>query len=276
MGGHPRADGYPPLSSPPAKIASMSPAPNSDSLPTPKDPRGQCPRCGFVSNFKVELSGTWINAGLNEWGRNFPDETLGVLRCNGCENATVVVTDRHEKGVHWYPAPGMGVLDRQVDLRVASAYDEGMRCLSIGANRASAVMFRSALSHFVKDKGDDKAKGERHLKTALKHMKESGALHGSLWDWADHLNQLGNEAAHPEDYDDVTAPEAKSLGEFVRHLIRHEYEMPAQLRRARGLLDEDHEPEDESDGPGASAADSPLHVGMEGRLVNPSDPQSGV
>jgi hypothetical protein len=94
-------------------------------------------------------------------------------------------------------------------------------------------MFRSALALFVKDKGGDKASAERHLKTALKHMKEDGSLHFSLWDWADHLNQLGNEGAHPEDYDDVTHAEAAELGNFVRHLLQHEYEMPARLQRSR-------------------------------------------
>ena len=97
-------------------------------------------------------------------------------------------------------------------------------------------MFRSALALFVKDKGSESAKKERHLKVALKRMKDDGDLHRSLWDWADHLNQLGNEGAHPEDYDDVTADEATGLSKFVRHLIRHEYEMPAQLLRDQGRL----------------------------------------
>lgn len=70
-------------------------------------------------------------------------------------------------------------------------------------------------------------------------MKADHSLHPSLADWADLLNQLGNEGAHPEDYDDVTATEATELGKFARHLIRHEYEMPAQLLRARGLLKDD-------------------------------------
>jgi len=138
----------------------------------------------------------------------------------------------------WWPVPGSGILDPQVNAGVASAYDEGMKCLSMDANRAAAVMFRSALHLFVKDKGSPKAQGERHLKTALKSMKDDGDLHRSLWDWADHLNQLGNEGAHPEDYDDVTPEEATGLGKFVRHLIRHEYEMPAQLLRDQGLLED--------------------------------------
>lgn len=138
----------------------------------------------------------------------------------------------------WWPVPGSGTLDTQVNEGVASTFDEGMKCLSMGAYRAAAVMFRSALHLFVKDKGSAKAQGERHLKTALKHMKNEGDLHGSLWSWAEHLNQLGNEGAHPEDYDDITQSEAEGLSKFVRHLIRHEYEMPAQLLRDQGLLQE--------------------------------------
>jgi hypothetical protein len=151
------------------------------------------------------------------------------------------VTNNLGEGLHWYPAPGMGILDRQVDEKVASAYDEGMKCLSIGANRAASVMFRSALHLFVKDKGNEQAKNERFLKPALKHMKDAGDLHKSMWDYADHLNQIGNEGAHPEDYDEVTAEEAEGLGKFVRHLIKHEYEMPAQLLRDQGLLEDDED-----------------------------------
>ncbi|WP_405039457.1 DUF4145 domain-containing protein [Serinicoccus sp. LYQ92] len=159
---------------------------------------------------------------------------VATLKCYGCNRSTLVVTDELGEGRTWYPTPGMGTLDEEVDPEVASAYDEGMRCLSIGANRAAAVMFRSALHLFVKDMGDEAARGERFLKPALTRMKSSGDLHKSLWEWADHLNQLGNEGAHPEDYDEVTAEEAEALGSFLRHLIRHEYEMPAQLLRAQG------------------------------------------
>lgn len=206
-----------------------------DSLPTPRDPAGPCPWCGRVSNFKVpgntrgNLKTQATPDGL------VVDRAWAVITCQGCNCSTVVITDQQNKGVHWYPTPGSAHLDPAVPDVIGSCYDEGMRCQSIGANRAAAVMFRSALSLYVKDKGSEQARGERHLKVALGHMKDEGTLHPSLWDWADHLNQLGNEGAHPEDYDDVTAEEAKALGQFVQHLIRHEYEMPAQLQRARGL-----------------------------------------
>jgi hypothetical protein len=164
-----------------------------------------------------------------------PMERALILLCQACQRSVVVVLDNLSNGVHWYPAPGAGRLDEAVPKEIASCYDEGMRCLGIGASRAAAVMFRSALALFVKDKGGDNACKERHLKTALGHMKNDGSLHPSLWDWAEHLNQLGNEGAHPEDYDEVTKAEAADLGSFVHHLIQHEYEMPARLQRARAM-----------------------------------------
>lgn len=207
---------------------------NPDSLPTPRDPSGPCPWCGRISNFYVGAETALSVATAS--GITYPDRKVTALQCQGCERGTVVVTTDNGQGLMWWPVPGAGILDPQVHEGVASAYDEGMRSLAVGANRAAAVMFRSALHLFVKDKGNAKAQSERHLKSALKHMKDDGDLHRSLWDWADHLNQLGNEGAHPEDYDDVTEVEATGLGKFVRHLIRHEYEMPAQLLRDQGLL----------------------------------------
>lgn len=209
---------------------------NPDTLPTLGDPTGPCPWCGRVSNFEVvnttDLSMTHTSQ------MTYADRRVAVLRCHGCKKGTVVVMSNLGQGLLWWPVPGAGILDPQVNKGVASAYDEGMRALTVGAYRAAAVMFRSALHLFVKDKGSEKAQGERHLKSALKFMKNDGDLHRSLWDWADHLNLLGNEGAHPEDYDDVTETEATGLGKFVRHLIRHEYEMPAQLLRDQGLLED--------------------------------------
>jgi hypothetical protein len=240
---------------------------NPDTLPTPGDPTGPCPWCGRTSNFQVKQGEVLAWRSTSAWERtSVGTHRVSTVFCAGCKKGTLVVTNNLGVGMHWYPAPGMGLLDKRVDKKVASAYDEGMRCLSIGANRAAAVMFRSALSLFVKEKGSEKAKEERHLKNALKHMKNEGDLHKSLWEWADHLNQLGNEGAHPEDYDDVTAEEADGLGKFVRHLIRHEYEMPAQLLRDQGLLKDD---EDEAEAP---AEPGPSGESMGRRLVNPGDP----
>lgn len=171
----------------------------------------------------------------DNWSRLRSLEAVSVLQCSGCGRGLAVVTDHKGSGIFWYPTPGAGDMDPAVCKEVASCYDEGVRCLSIGAARAAAVMFRSALSLIVKDRGGPRAKSERHLKTALGRMKEDGTLHPKLWEWADHLNQLGNEGAHPEDHDPVTVEEAKGLAMFLRRWIELEYEWPARLERDREL-----------------------------------------
>jgi hypothetical protein len=207
---------------------------NPDTLPTMSDPSGPCPWCNNRSNFRFE-GVTNLYLEYDTEGALVDSRHMAPLTCLGCERTCVVIVDKQGRGIHWYPAPGAGHLDPAVDPPVAPCYDEGMRCLGIGANRAAAVMFRSALHLFVKDRGNEKAKEERFLKPALKQMKDDHSLPPSLWNWADHLNQIGNEGAHPEDYDEVTAEEATGLGKFVRHLITLEYELPAQLLRDQGL-----------------------------------------
>ena len=137
---------------------------NPDTLPTPGDPTGPCPWCGRISNFDVDQRGV-LSWRTTPGSRGFADRQLATLTCHGCKKGTAVVTGNSTAdGLTWYPVPGMGILDNQVSRGVASAYDEGVRCMSVGANRAAAVMFRSSLSLFVKDKGNTKARAERHLK----------------------------------------------------------------------------------------------------------------
>lgn len=104
-------------------------ASNPDSLPTAYDNSGPCPWCGRVSNFKVEDSEKWLHSAPTGYNGGYEATHLyAILRCDGCGNAVLSVTDRAGQGVHWYPPPGAGTLDRQVNVGVASAYDEGMKC----------------------------------------------------------------------------------------------------------------------------------------------------
>lgn len=208
------------------------------SPPIPSDLTGPCGYCsGAISNFTLEDSWWLSSRPVAVGGSTFDQLAMGeliteaaILRCMGCNRNTVVITEGGA-GILWFPQSASGVVDDSVPAPIASAYNEGMRCLGIGANRAAAVLFRAALALFIKNRGTDAAKAERHLKVALKQM--GAQLHPSLLEWAQHLNQLGNEGAHPEDYDDVTAEEAAELARFLQQLMLFEYEMPAGLVRAK-------------------------------------------
>ena len=65
-------------------------------------------------------------------------------------------------------------------------------------------------------------------------MKAEQNLSSVTVDWVDHPNQLGNEGAHLEDYDDATHAEATELGQFVRTPLSLEYDMRAQAAAGSG------------------------------------------
>jgi hypothetical protein len=208
--------------------------PNPDTLPTSEDPTGPCPRCGRVSNFVEEAS--WV-IGTED---NSPSWQRAItLRCMGCQASTVVITESLEgsggpwNAVSWWPIPGAGQLDAAVNVAVASSYDEGMRCLTVGAPRAAVVMFRGALAEIVDDLGSVLAKSKGTLFQQLDEMATEGTLHPSLVEWAKEIRVLGNVGAHPSSLGNVTEDEAADLGKLLRQMITVLYETPARIDRAR-------------------------------------------
>ena len=155
----------------------------------------------------------------------------------GCKDSTFVATDATSRGLHWYPAPGAGQLNPAVNEQVASCYDEGMRCLGIGACPAAVVMFRGSVAQMVQDRGSDGAKSKKSLFHQLEQMEKEGHLHKSLVGWAAQIRELGNEGAHPGKFEPVTKETAHALANLTRQLIRVEYEIDAEIAAARSLVD---------------------------------------
>lgn len=204
-----------------------------DTLPTPGDPTGPCPRCGRTSNFR--------NAGQLSLRQVLPLEMVTSLICAGCEAGTVVVETLETletpetadwRPLHWWPTPGAGQLDPAVPAAVASTYDEGMRCLAVAALRGAVVMFRGTLDEIASDKGAS-AQAKSSLHDRLATMATAGTLPPSLVEWAKEIRVLGNVGAHPSSLGTVTAEEATGLGQLVRQMIAVLYETPARIERLR-------------------------------------------
>jgi hypothetical protein len=137
------------------------------------------------------------------------------------------------RGMFWWPSPGMEQGDPDVPSPVSEAVAEGTRCLSAKASRAAVVMFRSALALIVDDRGSAAAKAKRTLFDQLKQMGVDKDLDGSLAELADHVRVLGNAGAHPSTLDPVSMDEATELAEFIAHLIKFLYVMPARVKRSK-------------------------------------------
>jgi hypothetical protein len=233
--------------------------PDPDRLPDTDDPSGPCPRCGRASNFEVlgTLPVTFDgNTALPHDGPPYAtwNEQVSALRCYGCKQVTVVVEEEwigdhpakdgvrsggtiNWRGIHWWPTPGSTDLDEAIPVTIRGAFGEGVRCLSAGAPRGAAVMFRRTLEAVVRDRGSEAAAkklDDESLAAGLGVMADEGTLDRSLAEWAKELRLAGNVGGHFDPIDDVTEDEATELSALLRGVLTYLYEMPAKLRRVRG------------------------------------------
>jgi len=231
---------------------------NPETLPDSTDPSGPCPRCGRVSNFIVEgtvgvsFGRAWSQGpnGEREWDTL---DRMALLRCLGCQQNTVVIEEQWigdypartgasdrglitYRGIHWWPPPGAADLDEAIPGPVQGGYAEAVRALSVRAPRAAATMLRGTLEALVRDRGSDEAQQAlaTNLARALRVMADEHTLDGSLADWAAEIRLAGNAGAHLDPLEGVTMDEAEDLAHLTRQLLHYVYELPAQLRRARG------------------------------------------
>ncbi|SKR36481.1 DUF4145 domain-containing protein [Mycobacteroides abscessus] len=209
---------------------------NPDTLPTRRDPKGPCPRCGRVSNF---ICGTTDFLRRDSSGSMSHDvETLAVLQCHGCNQRTLVIESLEGgggwHGVLWWPTPG---LEHQqtpgVPQKVSDAYQEGIRFIAVRAPNAAVAMFRTVIAQIVEDKGSAAAKAEKDLYRRIEQMVTDRTLWEDFGDWAHHVRGTGNAGAHGEKYDPVTIEQATELQKFIGEIINFLYTQPA--RRAAAM-----------------------------------------
>lgn len=75
---------------------------------------------------------------------------------------------------------------------IQSAFQEAVVCRKSKAYTAATIMCRKALEGMCMEHGYTK----KDLKKRLLLMKDAGIIESRLFDWADALRLLGNEAAH--------------------------------------------------------------------------------
>ncbi len=169
-------------------------------------------------------------------------QRVAILECSGCNDRIVVIEDELVggqrggragtitwEGVHWWPTPGAQSLHPSLPSKVASAYGEGVRCISANAPNAAAAMFRSAMTWIVADHGSEAAKAKKDLKDKVKQMVVDGGLTATLGDWIDHVRLYGNAGAHPDLFGDVSLEEAKDVERLTETLIELLYITPAKI-----------------------------------------------
>lgn len=127
---------------------------------------------------------------------------------------------------------------------VLEDYEEGLICLSSGANKAAVSMFRRAMQDAMIDLGADQ---DLDL---LKQIKSIGSLTKGIKDWAHNVRIFGNWGAHPQEdlLKDVTSELAQEVRELMEEFMNYVYVMPGKIAAARKRYNKkDDESEDKDE-----------------------------
>ena len=114
-----------------------------------------------------------------------------------------------------YPARNR-TLGHSVPKSIRDAFDEASVCFRAKAHTACAIMCRKTLEGLCEEHG---AK-ERSLSGSLKKLKDTGVIDSRLFEWAEALRTLGNEAAHGV-HSIISAQDAKDILEFTEALAEY-------------------------------------------------------
>lgn len=191
-----------------------------------------CPRCETV------VAARLVNTYSIREEEESPDETLEFLflKCPECgrpflaERTNYWVGGPHEwhyeQPTVIYPAER--ALDASVPKAIADSYDEAQRCFRAAAFTASAVMCRRTAEAICVHHGKNKGV----LAQRLKEMLADEIIERRMFEWAEALREVGNEAAHRVDIV-VTKEDARDLLDFTRALIEYIFTFTESFKKFR-------------------------------------------
>ena len=171
-----------------------------------------CIGCGKSVDGKVVGTYTYHDAAEG------PPCRITLLQCPRCEHAILV---REEERWYdcWsnpetvYPCEG-DTVHPDLPKHLRAIFAEAKSCYRARAYTASAIMCRKALEGICNEHGVK----EKNLSASLKKMKNMDLIEGRLYEWADALRIVGNEAAH-EVESNVSGEDARDLIEFTEALL---------------------------------------------------------
>lgn len=172
----------------------------------------ECPRCQAVVAAKELFSYT-------------DDDPVGppgvwtFAQCPECTTPLLAVQVDYGDG-NYAPCRVFPPEDKQLGKSVPHAlretYNEALVCFRARAFTASAIMRRKTLESLCLEHGAE----ERTLEASLKKLKNDGVIEERLFEWAEALRTLGNEAAHGVGTT-ISRQDARDILEFTEALTEY-------------------------------------------------------
>ena len=160
---------------------------------------------------------------FKEWhdDENEPPEKWTLAICPRCKRPLLASQSDYGGGfdadtpVRVYPVPDRR-LGSAVPKTIRAAFGEAIVCFKAKAYTASAIMCRKTLEGLCAEHKVE----ERNLSLSLKKLKETGVIEARLFEWAEELRTLGNEAAHDVS-STISRQDAADILEFTEALAEY-------------------------------------------------------
>lgn len=131
--------------------------------------------------------------------------------------------------LEWWPAVGVAPPFEDVPEDIAEAASEAHRCYSIHAYRGAVALARAVIEASAKAKGIKKGQ----LFDKIEELEKKGHIRPYVKDAAHEVRHLGNEVAHGDFVDPVTAEEADETLALMGEVLLEVFQSPARVAKVQ-------------------------------------------
>lgn len=182
----------------------------------------ECPYC--IINFEAEVLSQYSIANSDD---PIDARNLTFSKCPKCECPLLVEQDRQLaldfSKVYWrdpkllYPNTEFHI-NPIIPEKLRGSLKESIKCFKAQLFTATTIMCRRTLEGFCSLKGVN----EKNLAKSIEKLRANGVINDQLFEWANELRLLGNEAAHNIDVE-FSAVDSRDVLEFTIAILDFTY-----------------------------------------------------
>lgn len=182
----------------------------------------QCDNCGYFS-----IGKTVITEDIKKFVDLYHLPYYSADEMQNRNSVGAFIFDGGDVDIDWIPETALGKEYDNVDNdTVKDSASEAYACYSIRAYRAAILMARAVCEAIAKDQGFD----EGNLQKKIAQMEEQRLISPLVKQQADEIRYFGNDMAHGDFAQQVSADDAHEVLNFLDVLIDAVYQQPAKLQ----------------------------------------------
>lgn len=180
----------------------------------------ECDNC--IATVQVEEIGSYVNDNPYD-----PMDSVKYILCRCSECSSPILIEQEllfvREETEWgktkkiYPSSQFHI-NPVIPEELQKSLTESIKCHKADAHTATAIMCRRTIEGFCQIKGV----AENNLDKSIKKLKDDGLINEQLYEWANQLRLVGNEAAHNIN-SNFSAVDAKDILDFTIAILDFTY-----------------------------------------------------